>query len=144
VPRAVEHPIEATLQVTEKVLVNNRTMTEMNNPLESQDFWLLSPLLVALLILVLLFVFGHAHLSLHARLGLEDKLKRLRSPVPRAYASHRLTRAWAGHRADLDDRIEPERRLSNLYGDNSQTCRLDIDESTRSEFGDSSDGQATY
>ena len=72
-------PIEATLQVTEKVLVNNRTMTEMNNPLGSQGFWLLSPLFVALLILVLLFVFGHAHISLHARLGLEDKLKRLRS-----------------------------------------------------------------
>src|SRR5215218_6870273 len=72
-------PIEATLQVTEKVLVNNRTMTEMNNPLGSQGFWLLSPLLVALLVVVLLFVFGHAHLSLHARLGLEDKLKRLRS-----------------------------------------------------------------
>jgi hypothetical protein len=73
------NPIEATLQVTEKVLVNNRTITEMNNPLGSQGFWLLSPLLVALLVLVLLFVFGHAHLSLHARLGLEDKLKRLRS-----------------------------------------------------------------
>src|SRR5215204_275279 len=73
------NPIEATLQVTEKVLVNNRTITEMNNPLGSQGFWLLSPLLVALVILVLLFVFGHAHLSLHARLGLEDKLKRLRS-----------------------------------------------------------------
>jgi ABC-2 type transport system permease protein len=72
-------PIEATLQVTEKVLVNNRTMTEMNNPLGSQGFWLLSPLLVALVVLVLLFVFGHTHLSLHARLGLEDKLKRLRS-----------------------------------------------------------------
>jgi hypothetical protein len=72
-------PIEATLQVTEKVLVNNRTITEMNNPLGSQGFWLLSPLLVALVVLVLLFVFGHAHLSLHARLGLEDKLKRLRS-----------------------------------------------------------------
>ena len=72
-------PIEATLQVTEKVLVNNRTITEMNNPLGSQGFWLLSPLLVALLVLVLLFVFGPAHLSLHARLGLEDKLKRLRS-----------------------------------------------------------------
>src|SRR5215211_326542 len=73
------NPIEATLQVTEKVLVNNRTITEMNNPLGSQGFWLLSPLLVALLVLVLLFVFGHAHLGLHARLGLEDKLKRLRS-----------------------------------------------------------------
>jgi ABC-2 type transport system permease protein len=73
------NPIEATLQVTEKVLVNNRTITEMNNPLGSQGFWLLSPLLVALLVLVLLFVFGHAHLSLHAQLGLEDKLKRLRS-----------------------------------------------------------------
>jgi hypothetical protein len=72
-------PIEATLQVTEKVLVNNRTITEMNNPLGSQGFWLLSPLLVALLVLVLLFAFGHDHLSLHARLGLEDKLKRLRS-----------------------------------------------------------------
>jgi ABC-type transport system involved in multi-copper enzyme maturation permease subunit len=72
-------PIEATLQVTEKVLVNNRTMTEMNNPLGSQGFWLLSPVLVALVVLVLLFVFGHTHLSLHARLGLEDKLKRLRS-----------------------------------------------------------------
>ncbi len=72
-------PIEATLQVTEKVLVNNRTITEMNNPFGSQGFWLLSPLLAALLVLVLLFVFGHAHLSLHARLGLEDKLKRLRS-----------------------------------------------------------------
>jgi hypothetical protein len=73
------NPIEATLQVTEKVLVNNRTITEMNNPLGSQGFWLLSPLLVAFLVLVLLFVFGHAHLSLHARLGLEDKLMRLRS-----------------------------------------------------------------
>jgi ABC-2 type transport system permease protein len=73
------NPIESTLQVTEKVLVNNRTITEMNNPLGSQGFWLLSPLLVALLVLVLLFAFGHAHLSLHARLGLEDKLKRLRS-----------------------------------------------------------------
>src|SRR5215211_5421948 len=72
-------PIEATLQVTEKVLVNNRTMTEMNNPLGSQGFWLLSPLLVALLVVVLLFVFGHAHLGLQARLGLEDKLKRLKS-----------------------------------------------------------------
>jgi hypothetical protein len=72
-------PIEATFQVTEKVLVNNRTITEMNNPLGSQGFWLLSPLLVALLVLVLLFAFGHAHLGLHARLGLEDKLKRLRS-----------------------------------------------------------------
>jgi hypothetical protein len=61
------------------VLVNNRTITEMNNPLGSEGFWLLSPLLGALLVLVLLFVFGHAHLSLHARLGLEDKLKRLRS-----------------------------------------------------------------
>jgi ABC-2 type transport system permease protein len=73
------NPIESTLQVTEKVLVNNRTITEMNNPLGSEGFWLLSPLLGALLVLVLLFVFGHAHLSLHARLGLEDKLKRLRS-----------------------------------------------------------------
>jgi ABC-2 type transport system permease protein len=73
------NPIESTFQVTEKVLVNNRTITEMNNPIGSQGFWLLSPLLVALLVLVLLFVFGHAHLSLHARLGLEDKLKRLRS-----------------------------------------------------------------
>src|SRR5215218_5501217 len=73
------NPIESTFQVTEKVLVNNRTITEMNNPLGSQGFWLLSPLLVALVVLVLLFVFGHAHLSLHARLGLEDKLKRLRS-----------------------------------------------------------------
>src|SRR5829696_7971685 len=70
---------EATLQVTEKVLVSNRAITEMNNPLGSQGFWLLSPLLVALLVLVLLFVFGHAHLGLHARLGVEDKLKRLRS-----------------------------------------------------------------
>jgi hypothetical protein len=51
----------------------------MNNPLGSQGFWLLSPLLVALVVLVLLFAFGHVHLSLHARLGLEDKLKRLRS-----------------------------------------------------------------
>src|SRR5829696_1543486 len=58
------NPIEATLQVTEKVLVNNRTITEMNNPLGSQGF--------------LLLFFGHAHLSLHARLGLEDKLMRLR------------------------------------------------------------------
>ena len=73
------NPIESTFQVTEKVLVNNRTITEMNNPIGSQGFWLLSPLLVALLVLVLLFVFGHAHLSLQARLGLEDKLKRLRS-----------------------------------------------------------------
>jgi ABC-type transport system involved in multi-copper enzyme maturation permease subunit len=73
------NPIESTLQVTEKVLVNNRTITEMNNPAGSEGFWLLSPLLGALLVLVLLFVFGHAHLSLHARLGLEDKLKRLRS-----------------------------------------------------------------
>jgi len=80
------NPIESTLQVTEKVLVNNRTITEMNNPLGSQGFWLLSPLLVALVILVLLFVFGHAHLSLHARLGLEDKLKRLRS-VRRGHSS---------------------------------------------------------
>lgn len=32
-----------------------------------------------LLVLGLLFAFGHAHLSLHAQLGLEDKLKRLRS-----------------------------------------------------------------
>src|SRR5215217_4422360 len=57
------NPIESTLQVTEKVLVNNRSITEMNNPLGSQGFWLLSPLLVAFLVLVLLFVFGHAHLS---------------------------------------------------------------------------------
>lgn len=39
----------------------------------------MSPLLVALVILVLLFAFGYAHLGLHARLGLEDELKRLRS-----------------------------------------------------------------
>src|SRR5215208_3546712 len=74
------NPIESTFQVTEKVLVNNRTITEMNNPLGSQGLWLLSPLLVALVVLVLLFVFGHAHLGLHARLGLEDKLKRARAP----------------------------------------------------------------
>src|SRR5215210_1821451 len=56
--------IEATLQVTEKVLVNNRTITEMNNPLGSQGFWLLSPLLVTVLVLVLLFALRHSHLSL--------------------------------------------------------------------------------
>jgi ABC-2 type transport system permease protein len=72
-------PIEATLQVTEKVLVNNRTITEMNNPLGSQGFWLLSPLLVALLVLVLLFALRHSQLGLHAQLDLVDKLKGLRS-----------------------------------------------------------------
>ena len=56
----------------------------------------------------------------------------------------RLTRARADLRADLDDRIDPERRLSYLHGGNSQTRRLYIDESTGSEFSDSSDGQATY
>ena len=73
-------PIEATLQVTEKVLVNNRTITEMNNPLGSQGFWLLSPLLVTVLVLVLLFALRHSQLSLHAQLDLVDKLKGLRSP----------------------------------------------------------------
>jgi ABC-2 type transport system permease protein len=72
-------PIEATLQVTEKVLVNNRTITEMNNPLGSQGFWLLSPLLVAVLVLVLLFALPHSKLSLHAQINLDDKLKKLRS-----------------------------------------------------------------
>ncbi|HVD44670.1 MAG TPA: hypothetical protein VNB92_04905, partial [Rubrobacter sp.] len=72
-------PIEATLQVTEKVLVNNRTITEMNNPLGSQGFWLLSPLLVAVLVLVLLFALRHSQLSLHAQFNLDDKLKKLRS-----------------------------------------------------------------
>jgi len=72
-------PIEATLQVTEKVLVNNRTITEMNNPLGSQGFWLLSPLLVTVLVLVLLFALRHSQLSLHAQLDLVDKLKGLRS-----------------------------------------------------------------
>jgi ABC-2 type transport system permease protein len=72
-------PIEATLQVTEKVLVNNRTITEMNNPLGSQGFWLLSPLLVAVLVLVLLFALPHSHLGLQAKLDIVDKLKGLRS-----------------------------------------------------------------
>jgi ABC-2 type transport system permease protein len=72
-------PIEATLQVTEKVLVNNRTITEMNNPLGSQGFWLLSPLLVALVVLVLLFALRHSQLGLHAQLDLVDRLKGLRS-----------------------------------------------------------------
>jgi ABC-type transport system involved in multi-copper enzyme maturation permease subunit len=70
-------PIEATLQVTEKVLVNNRTITEMNNPLGSQGFWLLSPLLVALLVLILLFGLRHSQLGLHAQLDFVDKLKGL-------------------------------------------------------------------
>ena len=70
-------PIEATLQVTEKVLVNNRTITEMNNPLGSQGFWLLSPLIAAVLVLVLLFALRHSQLGLHAQLDLLDKLKGL-------------------------------------------------------------------
>jgi hypothetical protein len=65
-------PIEATLQVSEKVLVNNRTITEMNNPLGPQGFWLLSPLLVALLVLVLLFALRHSQLGLYAQLDLDD------------------------------------------------------------------------
>src|SRR5215210_991068 len=73
------NPIESTLQVTEKVLVNNRTITEMNNPLGSQGFWLLSPLIAAVLVLVLLFGLRHSQLSLHAQLDLVDKLKGLRS-----------------------------------------------------------------
>ena len=91
-------PIEATLQVTEKVLVNNRTITEMNNPLGSQGFWLLSPLLVALLVLVLLFAFGHAHLSLHARLSLGRQAEEAEVSSQRPFIRP-------------DDRVRSSRRL---------------------------------
>lgn len=73
------NPIESTLQVAEKVLVNNRTIVEMNDPSGPEGFWLLSPLLLTALVLGLLFAVKHSHLGLHAQLDLGAKLKRLRS-----------------------------------------------------------------
>src|SRR5918994_1150979 len=80
------NPIESTFQVTEKVLVNNRTITEMNNPIGSQGFWLLSPLLVALLVLILLvvasaFMFILVSSSLAARALALDNARKQSTPA---------------------------------------------------------------
>ncbi len=73
------NPIESILQVTEKVLINNRTIAEMNNPSGPEGFWLLSPLVLMVVVLGLLFAVKHSHLGLHAQFDLGARLKRLRS-----------------------------------------------------------------
>ncbi len=73
------NPIESTLQVTEKVLVNNRTIAEMNNPSGTEGFWLASPLVLTMLVLTLLFALRHSQLGLHAQLGVEGWLSKLRA-----------------------------------------------------------------
>ncbi len=90
------NPIESTLQVTEKVLVNNRTISEMNSFSGSEGFWLLSPLVLTVLVLGLLFAIGHSQLGLHAQLGVESKLDKLRALRKNPSARSTLVFVMAG------------------------------------------------
>jgi ABC-2 type transport system permease protein len=71
------NPMESTWSFTEKVLVNNRTMAEMTDFGGPEGNWLLSPILVAGLVLGLLFVYG-PKLRLEGKLDVDALLGHLR------------------------------------------------------------------
>jgi ABC-type transport system involved in multi-copper enzyme maturation permease subunit len=67
------NPMESTWSFTEKVLVNNRTIAEMTDFGGPEGNWLLSPILVAGLVLGLLFVY-RPKLSLEGKLDVDTLL----------------------------------------------------------------------
>lgn len=67
------NPMESTWHFTEKVLVNNRTISEMTSITGPEGNWLLSPLLLTALILGLLFVY-RPKLDLEGKLDLDGLL----------------------------------------------------------------------
>lgn len=71
------NPMESTWSFTEKVLVNNRTIAEMTDFGGPEGNWLLSPILVAGLVLGLLFVY-RPRLRLEGRLDVDALLGLLR------------------------------------------------------------------
>lgn len=67
------NPMESTWHFTEKVLVNNRTISEMTSITGPEGNWLLSPLLLTGLVLGLLFVY-RPKLNLEGKLDLDEIL----------------------------------------------------------------------
>lgn len=78
------NPMESTWHFTEKVLVNNRTISEMTSITGPEGNWLLSPLLLTGLVLGLLFVY-RPKLTLEGKLDLDEILglfRRRQSAAP--------------------------------------------------------------